>query len=220
MVNFLGNPKNVFLEAFLLTVIVFVFGLFIGYSVENSRINDVNDYYIKSEISLIDILALSTISSGENVSCDALIKSDIAFSDRIYLEAKLLEKYDEGNTLNSGIKLVYQRYDLLRTLLWASSTNTQQKCDGNFSVVVYVYDRETGNLAKKATQNVWSRILTDFKEKEGDKIILIPISHDQELASLTTLMNNYNITTFPVVIINNKPVYNLTSVKELEQYLN
>jgi hypothetical protein len=219
MISFLGNPKNVFWEAFLLTIIVFVFGLFIGYALENSRLGNINDYYIKSEISLMDIMALNSISSSENISCNALIKSNIDFANRIYLEAQLLEKYDEANKISSGIKLVYQRYDLLRTLLWTSSMNAQERCEGNFSVVVYIYDRETADLAKKATQNVWSKILTEFKDKEGNRIILIPISYDKDLASLNSLIDNYNISIFPVVLFDGKIISELTSVDVLDQYL-
>jgi hypothetical protein len=215
----LGDPKNVFWEALLLTIIVFVFGLFLGYAIENSRIDKINEYYANSEISLIDALALNNVAELGNISCNDLVSANLDFADRIYTESKVLDNYDKANKLSDNIKLIHKRYDLLRTLLWTSASKTQQRCEGEFSVVVYVYERETDDLAKRATQNVWSKILEDLKEKRGSEIVLIPISNDKELSSLQNMIERYRVKSYPVVIVNNEVVYELKTVEELEQYL-
>ena len=57
MVNkMLKNQKRVFWEALLVTFVVFIFGILLGISYESIRVSDINDYYAKSEISLMDIL--------------------------------------------------------------------------------------------------------------------------------------------------------------------
>ncbi|MDP3987502.1 MAG: hypothetical protein Q8P81_04735 [Nanoarchaeota archaeon] len=215
----LGNPKNVFWEAFLLTVIVFVFGLFIGVLIEGSRVQDINDYYENSEISLIDILALNSVATLEGSSCDDLIDSSLAFADRIYDESKILDNYDEANKISDRIQIVHKKYDLLRTLLWVGSSKTQEQCDNNFSIVVYLYHRDTADINERATQNVWSKILGDLKEKKGSEIVLIPISVDSELSSLKAMTAKYDIDSYPVVIINGKVITKTTSVADLEDYL-
>jgi len=215
----LGDPKNVFWEALLLTAIVFVFGIFLGLAIENSRIEDVNEYYVNSEISLIDILALNNVISSGNSSCSELIVSNLEFADRIYEESKILDDYDEASKLSDNLKLVHKRYDLLRTLLWVSSSQTQKECQGKFSIVVYLYHRETDDLTERASQNVWSRVLQDLKEKKGSEIVLIPISVDNELSSLQTMVGKYKIKGYPTVIIDDKVITELKSVSELEEYL-
>jgi len=215
----LGNPKNVFWEAFLLTVIVFVFGLFIGLAVENSRVQTVSDYYANSEISLIDVLALNNVVSLANQSCADLVVANLEFADKIYLESKILDNYDSANKLSDSIKLVHKRYDLLRTLLWVSASKAQEQCKGKFSIVVYLYQRETADLAEKASQNVWSKVLQDLKQQEGANIVLIPISIDSNLGSLNTMVAKYNIRNYPAVVINDQVVTTLMSVSELEKYL-
>lgn len=217
---FLGNPKNVFWEAFLLAIIVFALGLFIGYSVENSRIEKVNDYYINSEILLIDALTLNNLADSGDFSCPALGQANIDFADRIYEEAKVLDRYDEANKLGDDIRLVHKRYDLLRTLLWSSAMRTRESCEGGFSVVVYLYERETSDLIKKATQNVWSKVLTELKQEKGSNILLIPISMNSDLASLDSLVKSYGVKDrLPVVIINDEVIYELSGVEDLEPYI-
>ena len=98
----------------------------------------------------------------------------------------------------------------MRTLLWINTIKTNGKCENEISTVVYLYELKTEDLAKKATQNVWSKILTDLKEQKGDEILLIPIA----------ILENYSVEKYPVVIINNKEVISeLSGVENLVEFL-
>lgn len=215
----IGDPKNVFWEALIVTIVVFLFGLLIGYAIEESRFNSIDEYYANSEISLMDIFALNSYMIDENSSCDVLTKSNIDFADRIYEEAKVLEKYEQAGKISTNLEVAHKRYDLLRVILWTNSIKIRQHCKEDFGSVVYLYEQKTPDLAQKATQNVWSKILTDLKQKEGNKIVLIPIAADGDLISLNPLTERYNITQYPVVIINDKVITELDSAEELEKYL-
>jgi hypothetical protein len=215
----LGNPKNVFWEALLLTIVVFAFGLLLGITLEESRFNTITDYSAKSDISLMDILALNNLVSSGNASCETLTTSNLEFADRIYQEARVLDQYESSGKITNDIKIAHKRYDLMRTLLWINVKETSKKCESDSSSVVYLYQQETQDLVQKATQNVWSKILFDFKQKEGDKIVLIPIAVDGGFVSLNSMIKNYPISSYPVVIINDKVVSNLESVDQLEKYL-
>lgn len=216
----LKSKKHVFWEALLLTIVIFIFGLLLGVAYENSRLDTINEYYAISEISLMDIFVLGSNIGSANVSCDSLIGANIEFADRIYEEAVLLEQYEAAGTVTDNLKLAHKKYDLMRTFLWANSIKTFEKCGDNFDIVVYLYEYETRDLAKKATQNVWSKILYDLKQERGHNIILIPIAVDTNLASLDSLVSNFQIDQFPVIIINNKYVIiEITSASELTKYL-
>lgn len=217
----LGNKKNVFWEAFFLTAVVFCFGLILGIAFEGSRVDKINEYYAESEISLMDILALNNMVDLEDATCEKLIKYNLDFADKIYEEAFLLERYDDSGKITDKIKLAHQKYDLLRTFLWINSIKIMQKCEGDFFSVVYLYEYESKDLTKKATQNVWSKILFDLKQKKGNEIVLIPIAVDNDLGSLGSLIEKFEISEFPVVIINNEYVVEeLISVEDIEEYLN
>lgn len=215
----LGNQKNVFWEALLLAGVIFVFGLLIGIAYENSKADEINEYYINSEISLMDIVAMNNLVELGNSDCGALINANLDFADRIYIEALLLEEYESAGKITEGMKLIHKKYDLMRTFLWINSMKISDKCGDNFSVVVYLYEYETEDLNKKAIQNVWSKILMELKHQEGENLILIPIAVDNNLIALQSLVGDYKLFSFPVVIINNQVVSSLSSVEDLKSYL-
>ena len=218
------NSKNAFWQALILTVAIFLIGIFIGVAYEGSRLTKVNDYYVLSEISLMDAFALSkltdVINATDAANCKILIDSGIEFADRIYNEAITLEKYEDSGRLIDTIKLSHKKYDLLRTLLWINFMNIPDTCKKDTSVVIYLYEYNTEDLVKKATNKVWSRILFDLKQQEGKNIILIPIAADNDLISLNSLISRFNISSYPAVIIDEKYVVSeVKSVEDLEKYL-
>lgn len=216
----MGSTKHVFWEALLITVVVFFLGIFLGIAYEGSNLDRINDYYTVSEISLMDILALNDIMQMENISCDNLIYANLDFADRIYEEARLLEKYEAAGKITDNFKLAHKKYDLMRTFLWINSIKTVDQCGDSFNSVVYLYEFETKDLAKKATQDVWSKVLFDLKQEMGEEVILIPIAADSNLASLDVFLRKFNLTQYPVVIVNNKDVIDeLSSVDDLKKYL-
>ena len=219
MVIIQGNTKHVFWEALLITIVVFFLGILIGVAYEGSNLDRINDYYTVSEISLMDILALNDLMQMENISCSNLIHSNLDFADRIYEEARLLEKYDSAGKVNDNLKLAHKKYDLMRTFLWTNSIRISNRCP-DLNTVVYLYEYETRDLAKKAIQNVWEKVLFDLKQEMGEEIILIPIAADSNLASLNVLLRKFNLSKYPVVIINNKDIIEeISTVDDLKTYL-
>lgn len=215
----LKSKKHVFWEALFLTVVVFFFGMLIGVAFENSQLQKINEYYMHSEISLIDILAMNSIDDIRSIDCEFLIESNLNFADKIYDEAVLLENYENAKKITNGIELAHKKYDLLRVFLWTDSIKILEKCGRSFSSVVYLYDTEPENLEKKATQGVWSKILYDLKQKKNNEIVLIPIGVDGELESVNLMAKRFGVKEFPVVIINNEHIITeLSSLEELEKY--
>lgn len=212
------NKKHVFWQAFFVTLLFFLIGLVLGVYLEQIRSDNLSVTYSQSEISLYDSFALSKLSDTV-ISCSDLIEANINFADRIYEEAAQLEKYDEKSKLTEAIKSIHRKYDLLRTFLWINIMDLKTKCPGITSVV-YIYTYDTENIDVKSEQIVWERILNDLKLEKGNDIILIPIAEDSNLASLNSLINEFNITKFPAVIIGDKQVlHQISSVKDLEKYL-
>lgn len=222
MVRMLENKKRVFWEALFLTVVVFLFGLLIGIAYESGKTSEINEYYEQSEVSLMDVFVMnSLLSLADSNDCSVLIAANLEFADKIYNEAILLEKYESAGKVSEEIEVVHKKYDLLRTFLWINTMKTSENCEEQYSTVVYLYEYSSEDLAQKAMQNVWSKILSDLKEKEGSNILLIPIAADNNLTSLNSLIIGYNITSYPVVIINERDIiYELSSVDELDKYIN
>ncbi|MCK5043783.1 hypothetical protein KAR52_02170 [Candidatus Pacearchaeota archaeon] len=214
------NQKNVFWQALILTGIVFVIGLVLGSVLESNRLDEINDYYAQSEVSLMDILALNNLIDLEDTSCDILVDANFQFADKIYEEALLLEKYGDSEKMDDNFKFIHKKYDLLRTFLWINSIKSKERCDGDFSTVIYLYEYDSKDLTKKATQIVWSRILSDLKQEKGNEILLIPIAINSDVTSLNYLIEDFEISKFPVVIVNEEHIISeLSSVEDIAKYL-
>ena len=214
----LKSRKNVFWEALIITIAIFMMGLFLGILIETSNSNKIGDLFTQSEISLVDGMAILKLSEESNISCEVLKEQNINFANKIYEEAKLLEEYETSGKLTDGMKLLHKKYDLLRTLLWMSNQESLERCS-NYNLIVYLYSYNSEETNTKATQNVWGKMLLDIKENRND-ILLLPIAADQNLTSLDILLSEYEIESIPAVVINNKDIlYELENKDSVETHL-
>jgi len=215
----LKSKKHVFWEALLVTVLIFLAGFFVGILAETKNSSEVNGMYVNSEISLTDAKTSLEVLKNRKTDCETIAQNNIEFADRIYEEAKIIEKYEETQTLTKNMDLLHKKYDLLRTLLWINNEDTLEECK-NYNIIIYLYEYETKIIEKQATQNVWSKILLDAK-KENEDTLLIPIAVDQDLNSLNLVLEPYNLTQFPAVIVNNKDVlYDIKDKSTIQSFLN
>ncbi len=214
----LKSKKNVIWEALIITIAIFLAGLFLGVLMEQNNTVKVSNLYLQSEIGLADAMATSRLTDNFQFNCSIIKKNNIDFANRIYREAKLLEKYEESGELTDSMALLNKKYSLLRTLLWASNQKSLERCH-NYNLVVYLYSSQTKNVDKQAEQNVWSKILFDIKMNDSD-MLLLPIAGDQNLTSLDLLISEHNVTQFPALVINNnKVVYSLKNEKTAKQLI-
>lgn len=215
----LKNKKHVFWQALFVTLLIFGIGLVFGIYLEQQRADDFNSMFFESESSLFDAIALINLLDSENLSCEDLINAHIDFADKIYFEARTLEKVDDSTKLTNSLKSIHKKYDLLRTILWINIIKVKENCKGVNSVV-YLYEYSAEEISIRAEQNVWEKILFDLKQEEGANIILIPIAVDNDVASLDYLIRLYDVHEFPSVIINEDQVISeVSTTSDLKKYL-
>jgi len=199
----LKSNRNVFWEALIITIFIFGIGVLIGIAVENRRGVEISELYIEAELQMLDLNIQSEIFNLKNISCGRMVRDNIKFGDRIFEEALLLKDYEDSQTLTNALEQQHRKYDLLRTLFWINSIKIKKECPGNFHTVVYIYNYRAG-MNEKAKQKVFSDYLSELKNKKGDKIILIPIAGDLNLFSTQSLIEEYQISSLPVVIVDEK----------------
>jgi len=210
----------VFMQALLLTIVVFITGMYLGVVFEENKFAETNAYFSASQVSLMDVLALNELIDSSHVECSDLVNANFNLLDRVYREAVALEHYESSGKITESIKSEHKKYDVLRTFIWINSIKIQERCETDYHNVVYLYQYNQDDLTKKAEQNVWSRILREVKEEQKGNITLIPIAADNELASLSALISEFDIQEYPVVIIDEKYVFEeLASADDLESYL-
>jgi len=216
----LHNQKYIFLYALLLTIVVFNLGIFMGYMLESSRVVQINEMYLNAEIELLDQITQKEALQTLELDCDLLVKENIKFGDRIFQEALQIQKYEEANRINSEIVFQHKRFDLLRALFWVNSITIKQKCNSQYHNIVYLYKYNEPTLEQESKQKFFSNLLQELKNKNGDKIMLIPIAADNDLPSVNLLVKKYGITDLPVVLIDEKTkLTDVNSMEDIEKYL-
>jgi len=215
------GSKHAFWQAFLIAFLIFWAGILIGVLFENSRINDLEEMYFDSQTDISDFELSSRIIYDFNFDCSTLNEKSIYFADNIYREALKLEKYDDSNKITKELISLHRRYDFLRTLLWSKIIENKNKCDEEVNTLVYLYQYKDPSLNKKAIQGAMSNYLIDLKDKHNEDIILIPIAVDTQVKSLDFLRENYELSNFPVIFVNEEHKFEtLDSLNNIEQVLN
>jgi hypothetical protein len=218
----MASQKLAFLYGLIFAVIIFVIGLFIGFTIENTRNNYAYQTYVKSETNLNDIkLQNEILTSFDIKNCKGAEKNNIDFGNKIYEEAKVLENYEKSNEISDTIKFEHKKFDLLRAVFWINSINIKQKCNSTYVDVVYIYDYNQPSLSQKAEQDVISNTLLELRQQYGNDIILISFSGDNDLTSIETLKSYYNITSLPSVLINEKiKVEDVLTIEQMQDIIN
>ncbi len=215
------SQKYNFLYALIITILIFNFGIFMGYKLETSRLDKINDFSLLAEIELLDQKVQSDALSMMDLNCDLLVQENIIFADKIFEDAKKIQNYENANRMNNEITILHKKYDLLRALFWMNSLKVQKKCNSDYHNVVYFYDYDAPTLDQKSRQRFFSNLLGELKSEEKGKVMLIPMAGDLEVGSINLLMDKYGVESLPAILIDEKVV--LTDVESLEQirsYLN
>lgn len=215
------SNKNVFWEALLVTILIFALGIIAGFVLEDWRSNKIDLLYENSELNLLDIRVQSEIYSNSVFNCDSAIEENLNFANRIYQEAKTLERYEKSEILSKNLEISHGKYDLLRTLLFINSIKIKKECNASYYDVVYFYKFKDKDPEIVAKEQVFSRLLGELKEKKGNELLLIPIAVDNEASSIKIILNKYNISDseLPVILINEKiKIRDVQTLEDLEKY--
>ncbi|MEJ2267663.1 MAG: hypothetical protein P8X70_01145 [Nanoarchaeota archaeon] len=214
------NQKYIFLYALILTIVVFNIGIFMGYMLEASRINKINDMYLEAEMELLDQRIQKDALDMLDLNCESLTKENIKFADRIFKEAQIIQRYENANRINNQITFQHKRFDLLRTLFWINSIRIKEKCNSDYHNLVYLYNYNDPSIKQNAKEKFFSKVLGEIKGKFGDKIMLIPIAVDNNIPSINLLIEEYEVTEFPTILIDEDvKITELKNMEEIEQYL-
>ncbi len=217
----MANQKFAFLYALIATLIVFNLGIFMGYMLESSRLDKINNLYSDTQMELLDQVAQSDAMGILNLNCNLLTQENIQFGDKIFQEALQIQKYEDANRITSDIISEHKKFDLLRALFWINSMKIKQECNPKYHDVVYFYQYNNPSLDQESKQKFFSNVLSDLKQKEGDNIMLIPLSGDNDIPSVNLLEKEYNITEFPTILIDEKvKITDIKNMSDIEKYLN
>lgn len=212
--------KDKFWKALVLTVVVFLLGVTLGYYLEAGRIDKVQKEINELVISWDD--ARTQAAYYENIDpkyCDRAIEENFKFGDRIYEYGRTLEQYEDSNRLTDELKIEKQKYTLLKLQFFINSKNIKEKCNADYKFVLYFYQDEPENLEIKSQQVVIARVLGDLKQEKGSEIILIPLAGDFDLGVINLLKETYNVKEYPSVVVDGVVLTGNVKLEDLEALL-
>jgi len=214
------NQKYIFLYALFATLIIFNVGIFMGYMLENSRVNKINNLYLNAEIGILDQLVQKDAQGILNPSCELLFEENIKFGNRIYEEALTIQEYEEANQMNEDIEYQHKRFDLLRAMFFINSIKIKESCNLDYHIVTYLYKYNNPTLEQGSKQKFFSGLLRQVKEKYGDSVILIPMAGDNDIPSINLILETYKIKELPIILIDEDTTLTEVNTKEdIEKYL-
>ena len=214
------SQKYIFLQALVITFVVFNIGIFFGYKLESSRIDKINEWYLESEMELLDQRIQSEAFEVVDLNCDDLIKENINFANDIFEKALVIDNYEKASRIDDDIIMLHKKYDLLRTLLWVNSIKIKEKCNSDYHNLVYLYKYNSPSIEEKAKQRFFSNLLSQVKQEKGDKVILIPIAADNDLSSIDLILDKYEIQDLPVILIDEQvKITDVESIEDVTKYL-
>jgi len=216
----MASQKIVFLQALIIAIIVFNIGIYMGYKLESVRIDKIDDWYLQSELELLDQRVQGDAFDVVNLDCDSLVKENIDFADRIFKDALVIQRYEEANQMNEDIISLHKKYDLLRTLFWVNSIKIKQKCNSDYHNLVYFYNFNDLSVDTKSKQDFFSNLLFQIKQEKGDNVMLIPIAANNDIPSISLLLKKYGIYRFPTILIDEKErITELETKQDILKYL-
>lgn len=213
---------DAFLKAFILTIIVFLLGIFVGYLLEANTLSSVKEDYSNLEIDLTDLDLQSTyyqLSTSSPEFCSAALESNLKFADESYEFGLKLDRLEQTNKLDIPLINDKKKYVLSKLRFWFNSIQLKKECGFDYHTVVYFYS-QFPDPKTKAKQNTQSAVLSELKEKHGNNIMLIPMAMDLDLASVNTIVDQYGIDSVPAVIIDESVVLlGVQSAEDIENYI-
>ena len=212
------GTKHVFWQALVFAIIVFGVGVVLGFFLEDSRINSVQEILLNAELNLLDEQLRNEAIDNFDIGCSEAIGSVYKFADRIFEEAVKLEEYDSASKFQDTLKTLHKKYDLLRMMVWTDAVRLKDRCDADFHTVVYIYEYGIDEVNKRAVQISLGKVLIDLKTNHGEKVLLIPIAGNFDLESINLVKDKFGIEELPVVIVDETEIIKgIISVSELEK---
>ncbi|MBS3098317.1 hypothetical protein J4209_05980 [Candidatus Woesearchaeota archaeon] len=194
--------KNKYLLAAILTLLIFFLGLFLGIILDSIRLNWSEKIIKQQEIdyqSLQFQYLYLTELENENASCTVLhttldkIVKDLSESLDEFLKFK-----EEAKINKKEFEIVGRRYLIDNLRYWLFAKKSKKACDIDLVNILYFFSDEKCGICPD--QGV---ILTYFKKRFGEKLLVFPIDVDLEESEpmISILRSQYNITRYPTLIV-------------------
>lgn len=195
------------LKAALISLTIFSIGIALGYWLDELRGKQVISGLEGLLLSWSDVNLLSKylgVFPQTKELCRYALRKNLEFNEELYRWGVEIERMEEVNKFTPPLLSEKKKYVLLKIQFWFNVIELREVCGFNYSTVVYFYEHFAKEKLKEAEQKAQSTALMELKMELGEQIILIALPLNLDLAILELLKAQFNLTTSPSILINEK----------------
>lgn len=200
-----------YLLAFILTLVIFSGGVFIGILLENARLQEAKQITLYEKLNLQSLqLQQKYIESGI-AECGALNKILETNINDLTRKMEHVISYERKSFFNEEeFNLQLREYFLTEMQFLLTSQEIDKKCQRNSLKIIYFYDA--------TSQDDQGAILDYLKKLFGGKILVFSFNSEfKDEPMINILLTSYNIKKFPAVVVENKVFQGFTSIDILKK---
>lgn len=210
------NKKRYFI-ALVLTSLVFLLGLLVGYGVTGLRLNKVQegerDLRFSYDSAQLQTLYISSLLREQN--CPQLKTVLDTNINSIQRTADNLENYIKSTQFRSGdFDSLKREYILAQLRYWLLAQQFKEICDQDVVLILYFFSSSVAEPCNDCGPQ--GTILSYLKNIFQDKLLVFSMDKDFDQEPLIPiLLNDYAITSAPSIVIDSEPYYGLQTKEQL-----
>ncbi len=195
-----GGDVELFLITGIISSIVFFVGLFVGFAIGGEKISileeSIND--LQQEIQEINMQFNILDVMNESASCDFLLSMADKMESQASSLGKRLEQMEvEGKIMTEEYTKLKKDYMLVLMNDWITIEEIKRRCETNITTVLYFYSNRYCPLCEEQAS-----VLNYYKSILGTGIMIFALDTDLNMTIINSLLNTYDITSYPSLLIN------------------
>ncbi len=204
--------KDILISAIIITVCIFLIGLYIGKIWDNFRTDNVESNLFDNDLNLLSILVSQEFSSHFNITDCELIGGRLSsMSYDLYQVGKRLSDYENKNLFDKKeYNYLKTQYFLSEIKLYMHYLDFKKSCDSNQNIILFFYDIDDIDSERQGY------VLDKLVEREDVNLRVFSIDRQHEEATINMIKDFYGIKKSPTMIINNglkeEGFYNINDV--------
>ncbi len=193
--------KHVFMSAFIITVVIFTFGILISYALDFARIDEILSVIAEHELDTESyFLEKELVDTFGGNKCEIMYQRITELKEEIKEVGGDLSSYGQKSFFKKkDYDYLKRKYFILQIKFYQLLEQVNKDCDNNYIPILFFYEIDDDRSERQGY------ILNEISETYPRKVLVFTIDKDYEDEPLVgVLVKKFNITKAPTLIINNK----------------
>lgn len=216
--NFRKISKDKYIVAGVITFLIFMLGLTLGFVIEDHRYNLIEEINMEQEVEYISLQSqyLYLQAFGNYNNCPVLSTTLKETVEDLSNSLSRVIAFEEENEISDIRKdLVMRRYILDNLRYWLLAKESKEKCNLDIVPILYFYSTDCPSCPNQGT------ILTYFKQLFEEQLLVFPINLDlrNQEPMVEIMVSQFNVSKYPTLIIDNKKFEGVVKRDQLKEVI-